>query len=83
MAFAAASATVTPRSAETGSTTKADNHVTINQPKGLQGNDVMLAAIAVRQPLPPAGWTLVRRDNDNANTLAQAVYFHGGKRTGV
>ncbi len=52
--------------------------VTVNVPAGVQANDFMIAEIAVRGGTgttiaPPAGWTLVRRDNIGSN-VAQAIY---------
>ena len=73
-------ATIALRSISTGSTPVTGSSVTINQPPGVQGNDVMLAQIGVRGGTgitltPPAGWTLVRRDN-NGTTITQALYAH-------
>lgn len=69
---------ITTRSVATGSTSTADNHVTVNVPAGVQPLDVMIAQVAVRGGsaltlVAPAGWNLVRRDNAG-KTLAQAVY---------
>ncbi len=46
----------------------------------MQPNDLLIAAIAVRGGsglviTPPAGWTLIRRDN-STSSVAQAIYQH-------
>jgi hypothetical protein len=53
--------------------------LTINKPTGAVQNDFLLAMVSVhggaqRTITAPAGWTLLRRD-DQANNLAQAVYY--------
>jgi hypothetical protein len=52
----------------------------ISVPTGVQTNDLLIAAIAVRGGsglviTPPAGWTLIRRDN-STSSVAQAIYRH-------
>ena len=75
-----AAVTIGLRSVSTGSTSMTGSSVTISQPSLVQGDDVMLAQIGVRGGTattitPPAGWVLVRRDN-NSSVITQALYAH-------
>ena len=63
-----------------GSTSATSNHVTIPVPTGAVANDVMIAQVTVRGGTgttltPPAGWSLVRRDNRGTST-AEGIYVH-------
>ena len=77
----AAPATISLRSMSSASTSgTGGDHITVNIPTGVTPGDVMIAQVAVRGGsgttlTPPAGWSLVRRD-DNGGNLAQAVYSH-------
>ena len=68
------------RSVSTNSTSSANNQFNIGVPTGVAANDILIAQIAVRGGsnttiTPPAGWSLVRRDNQST-TIAQAIYSH-------
>jgi hypothetical protein len=63
--------------------TSGSSSLSIAAPAGAQAGDLLLATIDARvdgwRPIvPPAGWTLVRRDSDGGAgaTLSQAVYYH-------
>ena len=69
------------RSIATGSTSAASDHVTVPTPKGVLPKDVIVAQVAVRSGTPitltaPAGWSLVRRNNDSGGQIAEGVYVH-------
>jgi hypothetical protein len=55
--------------------------LTLNKPAGAVVNDLLLAQVTIRSAsitiTPPAGWTLVRRDDtgSGSNQLGQAVYY--------
>jgi hypothetical protein len=68
------------RGAASNSTASASTQLSVSAPAGLAANDVMLAQIAVAggtniAVTAPAGWNLVRRDNQSTS-IAQAIYSH-------
>lgn len=68
------------RSVATGSTSAASSQVTIPVPAGVLANDVMIAQVTVRGGsgitlTAPAGWSLVRRDNDGGGQIADGIYL--------
>ena len=68
------------RGVSTGSTSSSNNQLNLNAPANLAANDVLIAQIAVRGGTsttitPPAGWTLVRLDNQST-TIGQGIYSH-------
>ena len=72
---------ITERSVATGSTSAAGSQVTIPVPAGAVANDVMVAQVTVRGGsgttlTAPAGWSLVRRDNDSGGQIAEGIYVH-------
>jgi hypothetical protein len=72
------SSAITFRSAATG-TGENGNPVTIPKPLGVVNNDVMIAAISFGGDqnnvlVAPAGWTLVRVIDDNANQIHLWIY---------
>jgi hypothetical protein len=74
------SAYVGLRGAATASTSTASSRLNVGAPAGLVANDVMLAQVAVRGGTntgitAPAGWNLVRLDNQGTS-IAQAIYSH-------
>ena len=73
--------TIALRSVATGSTSAASSLVTIPVPAGVVANDVMIAQVTVRGGAAttltaPAGWSLVRRDNDGGGQIADGIYVH-------
>ena len=55
--------------------------MTIPVPAGVVANDVMIAQVTVRGGAAttltaPAGWSLVRRDNDTGGQIADGIYLH-------
>ena len=73
--------TIALRSVATGSTSAASSLVTIPVPAGVVANDVMIAQVTVRGGAgttltAPAGWSLVRRDNDSGGQIADGIYVH-------
>ena len=77
----AAPATISLRGIGSASTSgTGGDHITVNVPSGVTPGDVMIAQVAVRGGsgttlTAPAGWSLVRRDNNGSNLL-QAAYSH-------
>jgi hypothetical protein len=72
---------ITVRGVATGSTSAASSQVTIPVPAGVLANDVMIAQVTVRGGAAttltaPAGWSLVRRDNDGGGQIADGIYLH-------
>src|SRR6185437_14767847 len=72
---------ITERSVATGSTSAAGSQVVIPVPAGVLANDVMIAQVTVRGGTgttltAPAGWSLVRRDNDTGGQIAEGIYVH-------
>ncbi len=68
----------TPAASDNG--TSATTTLDLAVPAGIVVNDFLVAQVAVRGGTgttitPPAGWTLIRRDNATTN-LAQAIYYH-------
>jgi hypothetical protein len=69
------------RGIATGSTSGGSDHVTIATPSGVVANDVMIAQVTVRGGAAttltgPAGWSLIRRDNDSGGQIAEGIYVH-------
>ena len=73
--------TIAIRSVASGSTSAAGSQVTIPVPAGAVANDVMIAQVTVRGGTgttltPPAGWSLIRRDDDTGGQITEGVYVH-------
>jgi hypothetical protein len=70
---------ITVRSTAIGSTSGGSSQVTIPVPAGVLAHDVMIAQVTVRGGAAttltaPAGWSLVRRDNDSSGQIAEGIY---------